>query len=308
MADEMLRVIAPISITEAMMISTNIAENDHPEWDAGTTYAAGDRVIVASVHTVYESVAGSNVGNSPTAVGSTAWVAVMKTRTWRPFDQGLSDSITNSGTIQYLIAPYTLVRGVGLVGAEALYATVRVKTAGGTVLASQTVYLADYSEMVDAISMVTVEPGYREKVPFEDIVCTPGNRVEITIGDGTGSPKVSEITMGDVITIATPLSGAEIGIDDYSDFTEDAWGGVTITEKGYRDYTDLPLYVDSGYVSRLRRRLAGLRAKMAFYYITDGTDDFGTTVYGRYDKLSMIVNGPQHSEMSLRILGVAYAA
>ncbi len=308
MVDEMLRVIAPITVTEAMVISTNVAENDYPEWDAGTTYAAGNRVIVASVHTVYESVAGSNLGNNPTDVGSTYWVAVMKTRTWRPFDQSLSEPVTNSGTIEYLIAPDALLRGVGIVGAEALYATVNVKDPGGAVLATQTEYLADYSEMVDAISMVTVEPVYREKVPFDAVICTPGNRIEVIVGDGSGSTKVNEITMGDVVTIAEPLSGAEIGIDDYSDFTEDNWGGVTITEKGYRDFTDLPLYVESGYVARLRRSLAALRAKFALYYITTGTEDYGTTVYGRYDKLAMIVNGPQHSEMSLRILGETYGA
>jgi len=308
MADEMLRVIAPITVTDAMMISTNVAEDDEDEWDVSTTYAEGDRVILAAQNTVYQSVIGSNVGNSPAATGSTSWVEVMKTRTWRPFDQSLSDPVTNSGTIQYLIEPDTLVRAVGLVGADALYATAKIKTSGGSTLAEQTIYLADYSEMVDALSMVTIEPGYREKVIFDEVICTSGNRVEITIGDGSGNPVVSEITMGDVVTVAQPLSGAEIGIDDYSDFTEDAWGGVTITEKGYRDFTDLPLYVQSGDVARIRRKLAGLRAKFALYYITTGTEDFGTTVYGRYDKLSTIVNGPQHSEMSLRILGVTYGA
>lgn len=308
MADEMLRVIAPITVTDAMMISTNVAENDYSEWDISTTYDADDRVIVATEHTVYQSVAGSNLGNDPADGDAEIWYPVMKTRTWRPFDEALSEAVTNSGTIQYLIEPTSLVRAVGLVGAEALYATVKVKTSGGSTLATQTIYLADYSEMVDAITMVTVTPGFRDKVIFDEVICTSGNRVEITIGDGSGSPTINEITLGDVVTIALPLSGAEIGINDYSEFTEDAWGGVTITERGYRDYTDLPLYVESGDVARLRRALAALRAKFALYYITTGTEDYGTTVYGRYDQLSTIVNGPQHSEMSLRILGVTYGA
>lgn len=80
-----MNIIEPVRITPAMLISSNVPEDDHPDWDAGTTYGNGDRVIRS--HRIFESVQGGNTGHNPAAddVGEW-WVEVSATNRWRAFD------------------------------------------------------------------------------------------------------------------------------------------------------------------------------------------------------------------------------
>ncbi len=302
----MLNVIKPVTVTESMVISTNVAEDDGPEWSASTTYAAGDRVILSANHRVYESVQAGNLNHDPATDDGTWWLDVSATNRWRAFDQRLSAPVENNGTITYLIEPGSLVRGIGLVGVSATEATVRVRDSSGTVLIFQTQNLADYSELIDAITMATVAPKFQNTAVFEDIICTAGNRIEVVIGDGTGSVKVSEIVLGDILKIGEPLYGAEVGIDDFSVYDTDQFGNVDIVERGYRDIVEFPVIVRNSNIARLKSEMTEIRARMAFFYIdTDGTD-YGTKIYGRYESLRQIISGPTISDMTIRILGATY--
>ncbi|MBK9073337.1 MAG: hypothetical protein IPL79_20405 [Myxococcales bacterium] len=216
--------------------------------------------------------------------------------------------MSKSGTITYTIEPTELTRSVGLVGVSAAEATIEVLNPADAVLVTRTRYLADYSEMVDALAMVTIEPRKVENAIFEDIICQPGNRIEITIGDGAGTVEISEIIIGNTITVGDVVFGATIGIDDFSAETTDGYGNVSITRRGYRDVTKFPVVVKTGDVKRLRRKLAGLRAKFALFYHTADDTDYGTTVFGRYESLEMILSGPTISDLELIVKGATYDA
>ena len=42
-----LKVIKSISMTDAMLVGTNVPETEHPTYNAGATYASGARVSAA---------------------------------------------------------------------------------------------------------------------------------------------------------------------------------------------------------------------------------------------------------------------
>ncbi|MDD4390198.1 MAG: hypothetical protein PHW03_05280 [Eubacteriales bacterium] len=54
-----MKIIKPITITEAMLTSTDVPENDYTAYNAGTTYTKGDRCI--SGHKIYESLPLSDI-------------------------------------------------------------------------------------------------------------------------------------------------------------------------------------------------------------------------------------------------------
>ena len=59
-------VVRPTPINDANFVSSNVPENDFPEFASGTTYALGARVIVTTgYHRIYESLVASNTGNFP---------------------------------------------------------------------------------------------------------------------------------------------------------------------------------------------------------------------------------------------------
>lgn len=61
-----MRVIPPVTITDAMFTSSTAAEPLAPSaYNAGTTYAIGTFVYVAADHSIYQSLQSSNTGNTP---------------------------------------------------------------------------------------------------------------------------------------------------------------------------------------------------------------------------------------------------
>jgi hypothetical protein len=299
-----MKVIPSTTVTESMVVSTNVAEDDAPEYDALTTYATGERVILAAQHKVYESAIDSNLGNDPAAGNGTNWIEVYATKPWRVFDDTATAVVEQAGTISYTIAPQQLVRGVALIGVSALVATVKVLDGSDVVMATETMYLADYSEMVDALAMVLVEPKQKEIAVFEKVICQPGHKLEITIGNGSGQVGVREIVIGDSFTVGISQFGAEVGIDDYSDSSRDDYGNLTIVQRGYSDTVRIPVAVRTDDVARVKRRLTALRARYALYYFTADGNDFGTTIYGKFKSLKLNLSGPQYSEYDVEIEGI----
>jgi len=69
-------IIDPIDITDAMLLSSNVPENDYPVYDAGYVYAQGDLVIDTSVgvHKIFEQAQGvSHVVTIAVPSGYISW-------------------------------------------------------------------------------------------------------------------------------------------------------------------------------------------------------------------------------------------
>ena len=82
-----MRATPPILITTAKLTSSTVAEPHVPSaYNAGTTYALGEIASVAADFSVYESLAGSNTGNTPNS--SPLW--------WRQI--GYVETAYNAGT------------------------------------------------------------------------------------------------------------------------------------------------------------------------------------------------------------------
>ena len=56
-----MKIIRPITLTDAMLTSSNVPETDYTAYNAATTYVGGDRCIDTTLHTVYESLPSSGI-------------------------------------------------------------------------------------------------------------------------------------------------------------------------------------------------------------------------------------------------------
>ncbi|WP_285303354.1 hypothetical protein, partial [Klebsiella pneumoniae] len=78
-----LKVIPPLSITDSILTSSNVAETDYATWSSGTTYNIGDRVryVSTNIHKVYESLRVTNLNHDPTTDTSSPpyWIEVSAT-------------------------------------------------------------------------------------------------------------------------------------------------------------------------------------------------------------------------------------
>lgn len=124
-----MKLIRPIEITDAMLSSSTVAENDHPAWNAGTAYVTGNRVILASTHRRYEALAAST-GVNP-ASDPTKWLDLGPTNRWAMFDARVGTASTRTASLQAVLAPGA-VDAVALIDTDAEGATVTL-TVDGTV-------------------------------------------------------------------------------------------------------------------------------------------------------------------------------
>src|SRR4051812_28210568 len=100
-----MRIVRPITISESVLVSSNVAENDYAAYSSLTSYALAARVLVVApgVHDVYESLQAANMGHDP-ATSPTWWIRVGATNRWRMFDGSVSLATANAETIDCAFA------------------------------------------------------------------------------------------------------------------------------------------------------------------------------------------------------------
>lgn len=118
-----MKIIPPIPVTDAILVSSTVAEDDAPAYSAATTYAAGDKVI--SSHRVYESAQAANTGHS--VLDPTWWTDIGPTKRWAPFDQAIGTYCTGASPIEIVLAPAQNTNAVALIDVSGID-TVRVRS------------------------------------------------------------------------------------------------------------------------------------------------------------------------------------
>lgn len=302
-----MKVISPITITNATLTASNVAEADYPVWDVSTTYAALDYVIVTgTTHTVYQSAIASNLGNDPPTDDGTYWIEIGATNRWKAFDGKISDHVSNSATITYSITPDSIVTGIGFMGLSA--ASVRVEvydTAGPTLIYDQTRGLVDTGSIIDWFTFFTFDATeYDTEALFVGIPGYTGYQIDITIGDGTGVPEVGQIVLGKLETLGLQISGVSIGIEDFSTKSRDPYGNAIIVERPFADKVDFQFALPTADARRVKRVLASLRATPALYFADEALTHYGATAYGFFTDFNIPLSSGGTSFANLEIEGL----
>jgi hypothetical protein len=304
-----MKVITPIAITNSNLTASNVTEDDYPEWDSGTTYDAEDTVIViGTTHKVYESVQGSNLNNDPTTDDGTWWLEVSATNRWKAFDQKISDQVSNSGTITYSITPSGLVTGVGFLNLSAPEVRVEIYEAASPndKIYDSTQTLVDTSEIVDWFTYFTTDlsSSFDTEALFIGVPGYAGHQIDITIGDGTGTPLVGQIVIGATTTLGLTQDGTTIGIEDFSTKDRDSFGNAIITERAFADEASFNVAINTADARRVKRVLSNLRATPALYFADEDLISYGMTIYGFFQDFSIPLSSGSLSFATIEIEGL----
>jgi hypothetical protein len=271
-----LRLLQPVTITSAVLTATNVPETDYPEWSAGTTYAAGARVIRATTHRVYESTVAANLGNDP-AAGAGKWVDVGPTNRWAMFDQALGTATARAGSIELTLAP-GVVNALALLDVEAT--TVRAQASG-----------YDRTIAVDAGPVLFLDlPG-------------SGGAVTVTI-TGPGTVSVGTLLIGRLVALGITEAAPSAGITDYSRKEVDDFGEATIVERAWAERMTARAIVRTDAIDAVVSRVAAVRARPSLWIGDSALDSL--TVYGFFKEFSVEV-GETVSTIALSVEGLSKA-
>lgn len=246
-----MNILVPMSLTDAMLSSSTIAEPDTTEtaWNAATNYTVGTRVIRTSTHRVYENLIAGVDATPPedALLGTTPrWLGVGPTNRWAAFDHLVNTQSAAVTPLTYVLRPgfFNAVAFYGLDGADI---SVSVKDApGGTVIFTYSGSLQEppldwYDWAFGQIRLLT-------KLVLKDIVPYPDAELTITITAATGvTVKAGFIVIGDFRPLMGDgvFGGTETGAAaepiTYSYISTDAFGTTRIKRR--KSATDLRVRV-----------------------------------------------------------------
>lgn len=294
-----MKVITPITITDAMLVSSSIAETDYPAWVAVTAYTAGDRVIRVATHCIYERLVSGTTATAPES-DSVNWVKVSPTNRWRMFDRATGTVSSGTSSVSVVIAP-GMVRGLALLDITGTSVTVTMTNGPDTVY-SRTVSLNTGYGVTSWDTYFFSDIVFKRTVVLTDIPPYAGGQITITV-NGTGTVSVGTVAVGSLLDIGGTKYGVSLGIIDYSVKSTDAFGTTTITERAYAKRTTVPVVVRASDVDEMARRLALLRATPAVWIGAANYDQ--SVIYGFAKDWSINIQYAAFSDCSVTIEGLS---
>lgn len=279
----MFKVLKPTPITDALFVSSAVAEADSPVYVAGTTYAIS--ALVMYNHRRYQSLAGSNTGNTPGLAASAAWWNDLgPTNRWAIFDQKNStttDLTTSGGSPTWWVrvapGPCSSVYVMGMVNV----ASVRVQMFNGLDLVyDQSATLDD--SVIGNFKDYYFEPfDVRTDMAFDALPAYYNATVTVTLTPTSigATVKCAGIQFGNFIELGELRYDSSIDFKDYSIKEADGFKEWTLIE---RDFSNMPKYLL--YVKRadLRRVYSVITALRATPCVWIATGDYDLTPFNAY--------------------------
>lgn len=291
--------ISPVTLTDALLTSSDVPETDYAAWSAGTAYATNAKCIRTSTHRIYERVTAGTTATPPES-DLINWRDIGPTNRWAMFDASVGTITSQAGSITVVITPAATVTGIALLDLDVQSVDITMVVGTTTVysLSVEPVLLDNVTNWFDYFysSIVT-----RDTIVLTDLPPYPDAVITITLASA-GTVRCGSCIVGEVEYLGDTQFGASVGIRDFSKKSTDDFGATTIVERSYAKRLTARVRLASGAVDEVHRRLAKARAKPGVWI---GAEDYDCTViYGWANDWSIDISYPTVSYGSLTIEGL----
>jgi hypothetical protein len=298
-----MKIIKPHLITDSMMVSSSVPENDYPAWVSGATYVLGARVIRANVHKVFERYAAGSSTVAP-ELDPTVWQDLGSTGKWAPFDNVVGTLATGPSPLNYTLRT-GFTDSLALFELSGRYVDVLMKDAtGGKVVYQKRIDL-EVTDIETIFDWFFTELELRTDIVITDL---PGQyasaELSISVLSTSGDASVGVIKPGLISDLGETQAGAGVGIDDYSRKERDEFGNTRITERAYSKRGSFTMMTTLGTFNRIYRTLAALRATPCVYIGTEAAGYEPLLIYGFFTSFNIDITYPDYHLCSLDIEGL----
>jgi hypothetical protein len=303
-----MKIIEPIPVTDATLVSTNVAEADYAVYVAGTTYAKDAMVIITTgVHRIYKSAVAGNVGHYPpdnpydgVAVPATGyWIDMGATNARRMFDGKSRAATTNANSVSVVITPGKLFNSLAILGLDAGSVAVSVTDPVAGLVYSATVDLYDYYGVTYFYEWAFRPIVRKPTVILLDLPAYPAATITVTASNAGSTVSVGELIIGTQKEVGTLQYGYSIGLEDYSTKEKDTDGNATLVEKSYSEPISYTLIIDSSQVYDVKRMLGSYRATPIVFIGYE--ENLESIVYGWISDYKFQINGLLNSILSIEV-------
>ena len=299
-----MRVTDPITITDAMLISSTVPEPDtgETEWSHLIDYVVNDVVMRASLHKKYRCKAPIK-SDTPPESDTDNWAYIGGTNKWAMFDDTSAATVETTSPLTAVIAP-GICNSLAILGIAGQELTITITDgAGGPTVYTRTIEL-DTSVVTDW-SQYFFEPfTTRQVVVLNDLPPYPNARITISLS-GSGAVSIAHAIVGTVYDLGATLYGATAGIRDYSrKQTDETTGVVTLERRRFAKTMRARFYLDDAAVNAVHARLEGLRATPCVWVGSDREDLEPLVIFGYIKDFSLDLQQARGSYYSLEIEGM----
>ncbi|MBP5971147.1 hypothetical protein [Pseudomonas iridis] len=299
-----MRLIKPVEITPAKLVSSNVPETDFAAWVSTTAYDIDTKVIWN--HHIYQALAAVPAGVKPGEEvidkdHPAKWLDLGSTNRWRMFDNKVESLTTNPGTIEVTIKPGAVVNSLALFNLKGKSVTVTMVDALEGEVYRKEISLVD-AGVTNWYDWFFEPIGIRTDVVALDMPAYGSADIVLTIDAGPEVATVGHVVIGAVKQIGTALYGSSVGINDYSRKSTDDFGNTVVIQRSFSNRADFDIALDTSEVTRVRRLLADLRATPVVWI---GEESYEATIlFGFYKDFQIVFSGPTVSDCSITVEGV----
>lgn len=299
-----MRLIKPVEITPAKLISSNVPETDFATWVSTATYTIDTKVIWN--HHIYQALAAVPAGVTPgaevvTDASPAKWLDLGSTNRWRMFDNKVESLTTNPGTITVTIKPGAVVNSLALFNLQGKSVTVTMVDPIEGEVYRKVVSLVD-AAVTNWFDWFFEPVGRRTDLVVLDMPAYGSANIVVSIDAGPEVAAAGHLVLGAVKQIGTALYGSSVGINDYSRKTTDDFGNTVVIQRSFSNRADFDVELGTSEVTRVRRLLAELRATPVVWI---GEETYEATIlFGFYKDFQIVFSGPTVSDCSITVEGV----
>jgi len=297
-----MRVIKPITVTDAILASSTIPEPDTGEtvWTAGT-YTLGTRRILTSTHKIYEVVADPSTSDDPlTGIAKTpaTWVEVQPTNRWAMFDN-VNSTVSTGNNLTVSLTPGKVAAGLAAFGVSAESVNITCVSASAGEVYNRDIVMLNNDAVADWYTYFFEPIVYIDQFILTDLPAYSDLTVTITLNGANSS--IGTLTIGNVIDLGVALYGTNWQGLDFSKKERDQFGNVVLTQGRTADRLDYNIHTDKGrfgYVKQQLRLLTGVPS--VWIGNPDDVND-GTAVFGYYVDNQINIGNPAKLDVSITV-------
>lgn len=299
----MTSIVIPETVTDAILVSSNIVEDDADPWYVGATYNTSDEAVFN--HRVWQCQEDNNIGDQPdqgAAENPPRWLDKGATNRYKMFDGKLFQGSANTDTIEITLNSTRVIDSLVFFGLAGSTLEVEVKDASDTVLYSTTVPLQSGESIDNWYDYFFAAYGQVTDLALIDLPNVQGVTIDIVIRNEGSIARCGELIVGDQRYIGDIKYGMEVGIHDYSVNDEDELGNPIIVERPYAKKASFDVQLASTAVDSVYSLLASVRATPT---VIIGTTLYKSSIiYGRYKRMNIVVPGPRYSHCKIHWRGL----
>lgn len=297
-----MRVIKSIVTTDTILTSSNIPEDEYPDWVSGTSYTALDKVIYE--HKIYERIV-TGAGTTPPDLDQANWLDSGYTNRYRMFDNIISSVSSQTGGIEFTLTPNQVVNGIALLNVNASTVRVVMNDPIEGVVYDRTKELRSSSNVIDYYSYFfapLINLGDLDTAIFLDLPNKPTATITVYVSSGVGLVEVGEVVYGVQSIVGRTNYGTAIGITSYSRKDTDEFGKVTVVKRKNSKYADYDIDIDNTNLAFVQRLFQDIDSVPCVFIGNPEMEEL--IVYGFYKDFKATISFPTVSKCTLRVEGL----